>query len=96
MAPLLFSRELQMGEEKLPKPTTLGSAVSAGEGRWGEVILHSLWVSAPPWMLRCCRFRSLHGSAQHWHGISHQPFKHACHTSLHQPAQPASLLTKAA
>ena len=42
VAPLLFSRELQMGEEKLPKPTTLGSAVSAGEGRWGGVILHSL------------------------------------------------------
>ena len=28
--PLLFSRELQMGEEKLPHATTLASAVSAG------------------------------------------------------------------
>lgn len=28
--PLLYSREVQMSEDKMPQPTALGSAVSAG------------------------------------------------------------------
>ena len=83
VAPLLFSRELQMGEEKLPKPTTLGSAVSAGAsvsspGMVYPAAIFKYMVAAQSNSL----YVSVHGRQSHGHAAKLQPFStlHGLHT----------------